>query len=95
MCVYFGGDMVWDQFQNFEIDVYCQFIGSIEDLLCVIVVLVMSSGDSVVNQFMVFRDLSCVENQGRVSGGILRLIQFYCCNIFGVSDDSGVLMQRS
>ena len=94
-CVHFGGDTARDQFQNFETDVHRQLIGSIEDLLRAIAALATSPGDSVVNQLTVLRDLSRAENQGRVSGGILRLIQLHCRNISGVSDDSGVLTQRS
>ena len=67
----------------------------IEDLLRAIAALATCPGHSVINQLTVLRDLSRAENQGRVGGGILRLIQLHCRNISGVSDDSGVLTQRS
>ena len=94
-CIHFGGDTARDQFQDFETNVHRQLIGSIKDLLRAIAALATSPGHSVINQLTVLRDLSRAEDQGRVGGGILRLIQLHCRNISGVSDDSGVLTQRS
>ena len=94
-CIHFSGNTARDQFQDFETDVHRQLVGSIEDLLRAIAALATCPGHSVINQLTVLRDLSRAENQGRVGGGILRLIQLHCRNISGVSDDSGVLTQRS
>ena len=87
----FSRDTARNELQDFQTDVYCQFVSRIHNLLRAVIALCFCPGHRLVDQFAILRDLRGVKDQRRVGCSILRLVQLHCRNISGVSDDSGEL----
>ncbi len=89
--VNFGRNTPRHQLQDLQANIHRQLIGRVNNLLRAVAALLFRPGDSIVNQLTIFRDLRCVKNERRVSCSILRLIQFHCRDISGISHYGGEL----
>ncbi len=91
----FSRDTARDQLQDFQTDIDGQLVRSVVHLLFFFAALIASPGNRFINQLAVFRDLRGAQDQGRVGGSILRLVQLHRCNVTGIGNNGSQLTQGS